>query len=103
MKLMRIMRKVYDINDFANECGYFYNAYLKNDVDVNNGYNCSHPDCEEKVDGVGCCFAWGCPLGYEADQDDLDNQEIDNNGFTECEEGQLIIQNTQVNLDEPKR
>ena len=99
------MPKIYDLNDFANQCGYFYNAYLTpkdpndktfcpgRDPSPNNGYNCRHPDCGEVQDGVGCCFAWSCPLGYEADQEDCDNPDIDNDGYTECEEGQFIIPN----------
>ena len=40
-------RAIMPINDFANMCGYFYNAYLRDGISVNNGYNCSHPKCEE--------------------------------------------------------
>ena len=92
-RTVNLMPKIYGINEFANQCGYFYNAYLENGITANNGYNCRHPDCGEVQDGVGCCFAWGCPLGYEADQEDCDNPSVDNDGYTECEEGQFIIPN----------
>ena len=37
------------IDDLMAECGYSYN-YCPNNYkspDINNGYNCNHPDCEE--------------------------------------------------------
>lgn len=58
------------INDFANMCGYFYNAYLRDDISSNNGYNCSHPECGEIEAGTGKCFTWACPFGWEADEED---------------------------------
>lgn len=85
--------KIYEINEFARRCGYFYNAYLSDGVNANNGYNCRHPECSEKHRGVGCCFTWSCPLGYEADSDDFANPNIDSNGWTEHEEGTFIIPN----------
>lgn len=60
------------INCFANMCGYFFNANFDDGCDIcpNNGYNCRHPECEEKFDGIGCCFSWGCPFGRPADEED---------------------------------
>ena len=59
------------LNQFANRCGYFYNCNLteagKEQPDVNNGYNCSHPDCGDEEHGIGCCRADTCPLAYPAD------------------------------------
>jgi uncharacterized protein YfaQ (DUF2300 family) len=85
-------RKIEHLNVFANRCGYFYNAYLEKDVSINNGYNCNHPDQEEietTEDGekIGRCFCWSCPLGYEPDEEDFQNPEIDNQGYTyeKCE------------------
>ena len=78
-------RAIMPINDFANMCGYFYNAYLRDGISVNNGYNCSHPKCEEVQEGVGECFEWACPFGWEADEEDC--QEF---GW-EYEEGEFIV------------
>ena len=29
---------------------------------VNSGFNCRYPEQEEIEDGIGCCYAWSCPL-----------------------------------------
>lgn len=60
------------INEFSNVCGYFYNAEFdpKAPCAPNNGYNCRHPQQEEKYNGVGCCFQWSCPLTVPADEED---------------------------------
>lgn len=99
------MPKIYSINEFANRCDYFFNAYLTpkdpndktfypgRDPSPNNGYNCRHPKCGEVQEGVGCCFPWACPLGYEADEEDFANPKIDHNGWTDYEEGEFIIPN----------
>jgi hypothetical protein len=88
-------RKIMRINSFANQCGYFYNAYIEKEITINNGYNCSHPEQEEieTVNGqkIGSCHCFSCPLGYEADEEDFKNQEIDNNGYEENEEGEFIV------------
>ncbi len=65
---MRIMT----IDEFANQCGYFYNAELDQEAPCvpNNGYNCRHPDQEERYKGVGCCFQRSCPLAIPADEED---------------------------------
>lgn len=43
------------LNMLARRCGYFFNAYLtegyENKPNVNNGYNCSHPDCGDEDEG----------------------------------------------------
>ena len=76
------MTVLMEINTWANRCGYFYNAYLTpkdsgdtefypgRDPSPNNGYNCRHPDCDCMEDGVGCCYTWSCPFGFEADEED---------------------------------
>ena len=88
-------RKIERINDFANRCGHFYNAYIEKNISINNGYNCNHPMQEETetVNGqeIGKCYCWSCPLGYEADEDDFNNPEIDKNGYEECEEMEFIV------------
>ena len=75
------------INDFANICGFFYNAMFDGSCKAcpNNGYNCKHPECSEAKDGIGCCFAWGCPLGWEADEEDCKEFGFD------YEEGEFIV------------
>lgn len=88
------MRKIEELNRFANRCGYFYNAYLEKDISVNNGYNCRHPEQEEYEieDGekIGSCYCWSCPLAYEADEEDFLNPEIDNQGY-EFEEMEFVV------------
>lgn len=75
------------INDFANICGFFYNTMFDGSCKAcpNNGYNCKHPECSEAKDGIGCCFAWGCPLGWEADEEDCKEFGFD------YEEGEFIV------------
>ena len=67
---------ILELNRFANLCGYFYNAYMRDGISANNGYNCSHPEQEEQCDdepgkSAGCCYCWSCPLGYPPDCDDM--------------------------------
>ena len=38
---------IMELNDFANHCGYFFNACMQDGIIANNGYNCSHPDQDE--------------------------------------------------------
>jgi len=77
------MRKIYELNEFANRCGFFVNAVLSEEqFDCNNGYNCKHPEQEEfeinpdTGNIVGKCYGWSCPLGYEPDVADFKNDEI---------------------------
>lgn len=62
---------VMPLNTLANRCGYFFNCNLtkgfEDKPNINNGYNCSHPECEEVHDGVGCCYSFSCPVAYAAD------------------------------------
>ena len=53
---------IMELNDFANHCGYFFNACMQDGIIANNGYNCSHPDQDE---------TWSCPLGYPPNAKDL--------------------------------
>lgn len=77
------------INTFANMCGYFYNACLnpENQRSANNGYNCRHTEQEERVDGVGECFQWSCPLACPADEEDCETYGID------YEENEFVLTN----------
>ena len=43
------MQRIYEINELARRCGYFYNAVLfEEGMTYNNGYNCRHPEQKEK-------------------------------------------------------
>ena len=68
------------INNLAGICGYFFNAELAEPpvYGVNNGYNCNHPEQQEKC-VVGCCYQWSCPLKNvcPADEEDCEKYGID--------------------------
>lgn len=84
------MRKAVLFEVFAFRCPY-------SDTENYDGYACNHPEQREKetIDGkeVGCCFCFTCPLGIEAEQQDLTDRddpdaikdEIDWDGS--CEDG----------------
>lgn len=65
------MKVLMSLNEFANRCGHFFNSNLTEGMEdkpnVNNGYNCDHPDCGDEEEGIGCCRADTCPLAYPAD------------------------------------
>lgn len=80
-------RKVALFDDFAFACPFF-----TNDFDVNNGYGCTHPEqdeTDEDKEGIerGKCYCWSCPLGVEADEEDLDNSKVDWDGL--CSEREV--------------
>lgn len=79
--------QIMTINEFANRCGYFYNAEFDADA-PNNGYNCKHPEQTEKQNGVGCCFQWSCPLAIPADEEDCEKYgcEYEENEFVLVED-----------------
>lgn len=89
------------INEFANRCGFFYNAYIKKNININNGYNCNHPDQTEyeEVDGekIGRCHCFSCPLGYEAGEEDFENPEIDNQGYDYEEMEFVVVEKDEAN------
>lgn len=91
-------KAILTINNMANLCGYFFNAHFDEDCDIcpNNGYNCKHPECEEKEQEIGCCYAFSCPLGWEADKEDCEYF-----GF-EYEEGEFIVTDNLTILDKLK-
>jgi len=78
------MNELIQIDELLEKCGYSYNS----ETNINNGYNCKHPDQEEfeMVDNekIGKCFAWSCPLAPKADLQDL--KELDSNLFDEYKE-----------------
>lgn len=94
------MMRIHTVNDFANRCGYFFNAVLdEEDFTCNNGYNCRHPEQQETCHNpetghdVGMCYGWSCPLGFPPDEEDFTSKSgnIDMNGYDEYEEGEFII------------
>lgn len=90
-------RIIFEINELARTCGCFFNACLTENFEFNNGYNCRHPQQKQTETNpetgyeVGGCFAWSCPLGYEADEEDFQNKEINRNGWEEWEDGQFVV------------
>lgn len=86
---MSFERKAVTFDDFSRICKYF-----TSDVDVNNCYGCTHPVQEEKREDnhgkeQGCCNCWNCPLGIEAEQEDIDSSDtkIDWDGL--CSDGEV--------------
>ena len=73
--------------------------HFNSDVEINGGYGCNHPKQEEKEEKneveYGCCYCFSCPLGVEAEQQDLTNPNhpdaiedtINWNGL--CEDGEV--------------
>lgn len=88
-------KKIELFDSVVSECDFFYNAYAEADINVNNGYNCKHPEQSEieTVDGkkIGRCHCFSCPLGYEADEEDFEDTDIDNQGFEYEEMSFLVI------------
>lgn len=91
------MLKAVVFDEFASQCPYFY-SYEKEQI--NNYYNCKHPEQEETEksesgEQIGKCYCFSCPLGIEAEQEDLTNKnhpdaakdEIDWDGL--CEDGEV--------------
>lgn len=86
------MLKAVLFDEFAYCCQYF-------NSETAGGYGCDHPQQqetrEENGEEVGCCFCWSCPLGCEAEQEDLTDPEdpdavkdnIDWDGL--CEDGEV--------------
>lgn len=86
------MRKAVLFDEFSYNCQFF-------NGEVANGYGCEHPEQRETTEGdgkeVGCCFCHTCPLGIEAEQEDLTDKEhpdavkdeIDWDGL--CEDGEV--------------
>lgn len=87
------MRKTVLFEVFATTCPYSYSY-----EDEHNYYNCSHPKQREtettkSKKEIGLCYCFSCPLGIEAEQQDLTDKtnpdaihdEIDWDGL--CEDG----------------
>lgn len=79
------MRKAVVFDDFSYQCPYF-----EGDTDVNNGYGCTHPENEkERGEDISRCYCSYCPLGTEADEEDVTAPcgVIDWDGL--CDDGEL--------------
>lgn len=88
------MRKAVLFDVFAYRCSYF-----NGEDEESNGYGCTHP--ENNSEG---CYCHRCPLGIEAEQQDLTDrkhpdavkEEIDWDGLCECgevAEGEYLLVN----------
>lgn len=98
------MRKAVLFDEFAYTCPY---AYSYEDECINGYYNCKHPKQEEtetteNKKEIGLCYCFSCPLGIEAEQQDLPDKDspdaieddIDWDGLCECdevEEGEYLL------------
>lgn len=86
--------KAVDFDIFSAQCPY---AYTFGRGDINNGYNCKHPEQEYREPAgsnnrlsVGRCHCISCPLGLEAEPQDMTDpddpdavQDIDWDGYTD--------------------
>lgn len=71
------MRQAVLFDEFALKCPFF-----EGDSECNNGYACTHKESEE-----GYCLCYACPLGIEAEQEDIGRTDIDWDGL--CEDGEV--------------
>ncbi len=64
------MEVLMSLDTLASRCGHFFNCNLtpgfEDKPNVNNGYNCDHPECGDAEDGIGKCLASACPVAYKA-------------------------------------
>ena len=81
------MIEIMTINQLANICGYYEDAFIEKGVTVNNGYNCTHPEQTEVYDGIGCCYAWSCPLAIEADEQDCEEYGVE----YQCDDAYVLV------------
>lgn len=107
------MRKAVLFDCFVYQC-----PYHNSDTELNNGYGCDHPRQEDKEDEngkeQGCCHSYCCPLGIEAEQQDLTDpqnkdavtDEIDWDGLCEdgeVGEGEYLLINSDENAAEDEK
>lgn len=96
------------LNQWANRCGHFFNCNLTEGMEdkpnVNNGYNCNHPDCGDEEDGIGCCRADTCPLAFSADGTICSNAGIDcescGNEECECYDDMMVVEINEEDYDD---
>lgn len=79
------MRKAVLFDEFSRCCQYFESS-------EDYGYECLHPEQEERetYNGreLGRCFSCSCPLGIEAEQEDIGAKDIDWDG--NCRDGEVF-------------
>lgn len=105
------MRKAVLFDEFSSQCKFF-------NSETNDGYGCDHPKQEETEDEngikVGCCFCHTCPLGIEAEWQDLTDKnhpdaikdEIDWDGLREdgkVTEGEYLLVTTDKTASEEQK
>jgi len=96
------------LNQWANRCGHFFNCNLTEGMEdkpnVNNGYNCNHPDCGDEEDGIGCCRADTCPLAFSADGTICSKTGIDcescGNEECECYDDMMVVEINEEDYDD---
>lgn len=68
------MEVLMPLNALANRCGFFFNCELTPGYEdkpcINDGFNCSHPECGDADEGIGKCLASSCPIAYQASGED---------------------------------
>ena len=88
------MRAIMSLNVLAGMCGHFFNCNMAHGYEdkpnVNNGYNCDHPDCGDADESVGKCLASACPVAFPADGLDckmagMTHEECECCGCEDCE------------------
>lgn len=83
----------------ADCCGYFFDCNrtegYEDGPNVNNGYNCSHPDADT-VDGVGCCLTSCCPIAYPSNGEVCQKAGSDCSGCDEeccdCDADMVVVE-----------
>lgn len=91
-------------DEFARVC-----KFLNAETDANNGFGCDHPDQIETQnrDGKeqGCCFCFSCPLGVEAEPEDIESDLIDWDGISDetVEEGEYLLINCSDNATDNEK
>lgn len=91
---------------FAYICPYF-----TSNTEILDGYGCLHPKQEKEgkdFDGnfCGSCLLGGCPLGYSADDESLQNLDIDWQGDLPSPgdvEGEYIVVNISSEASKDER
>lgn len=82
--------KIEPLKNFITRCGHFYNAFISENICVNSGFNCKHPDQKEVCEGIGCCYSWSCPIGIEPHESYFKDPDINIDGHTHIK-GAFII------------
>ena len=76
-----VEKRLVSIYDLVQECGLFFSG------EENGGYGCKSKSQDKGY--PGCCYAFDCPLAYEADKEDLKKY---GKGFDYYEEGEWVVQ-----------